>query len=153
MAENVVSRQYTSRRAAITKALSEKMAGIDGKGLYHTAVAEVSPRLKFWDEVEEFPAIHLNAGSETREYQGGGYKDRFLNITIRCYVNQEDSVEALDELLEDVETVLEENSRFVYYDRTGSEQFTQQISIISIDTDEGVLDPLGVAEVLIEVRY
>ena len=91
--------------------------------------------------------------SETREYQTGGYKDRFLNITLRCYVNQEDSVDALDELLEDVETVLEENSRFEYYDRLGLEQFTQQISIISIDTDEGVLDPLGVAEVLIEVRY
>jgi len=153
MAENPVHRQYTSRRAAITKALAERLAGIDGRGIYHTAVAEVSPRLKFWDEVEEFPAIHLNAGSETREYQGGGYKDRFLNITIRCYVNQEDSVDALDELLEDVETVLEENSRFMYYDRMGLEQFTQQISIISIDTDEGVLDPLGVAEVLIEVRY
>lgn len=146
-------RKYTSRRAAITKALADKLAGIDGRGIYHTAVAEVSPRLKFWDEVEEFPAIHLNAGSETREYQGGGYKDRFLNITIRCYVNQEDSVDALDELLEDVETVLEENSRFTYYDRNGLEQVTQQISIISIDTDEGVLDPLGVAEVLIEVRY
>jgi len=153
MAENPVHRQYTSRRAAITKALAERLAGIDGRGIYHTAVAEVSPRLKFWDEVEEFPAIHLNAGSETREYQGGGYKDRFLNITVRCYVNQEDSVDALDELLEDVETVLEENSRFMYYDRRGLEQFTQQISIISIDTDEGVLDPLGVAEVLIEVRY
>jgi len=146
-------RKYTSRRAAITKALADKLADIDGRGIYHTAVAEVSPRLKFWDEVEEFPAIHLNAGSETREYQGGGYKDRFLNITIRCYVNQEDSVDALDELLEDVETVLEENSRFTYYDRNGLEQVTQQISIISIDTDEGVLDPLGVAEVLIEVRY
>jgi len=153
MAEKPVHRQYTSRRAAITKALAERLAGIDGRGIYHTAVAEVSPRLKFWDEVEEFPAIHLNAGSETREYQGGGYKDRFLNVTVRCYVNQEDAVEALDELLEDVETVLEENSRFMYYDRMGLEQFTQQISIISIDTDEGVLDPLGVAEVLIEVRY
>ena len=153
MAEKPVHRQYTSRRAAITKALAERLAGIDGRGIYHTAVAEVSPRLKFWDEVEEFPAIHLNAGSETREYQGGGYKDRFLNVTVRCYVNQEDSVEALDELIEDVETVLEENSRFMYYDRMGLEQFTQQISIISIDTDEGVLDPLGVAEVLIEVRY
>lgn len=146
-------RQYTSRRAAITKALSEKLAQIDGRGVFHTAVAEVSPRLKFWDEVEEFPAIHLNAGSETREYQAGGYKDRFLNVTIRCYVNQEDSVDALDELLEDVETVLEENSRFSYRDRFGIEKFTQQISIISIDTDEGVLDPLGVAEILIEVRY
>jgi len=146
-------RKYTSRRAAITKALADRLALIDGRGIYHTAVAEVSPRLKFWDEVEEFPAIHLNAGSETREYQAGGYKDRFLNITIRCYVNQEDSVDALDELLEDVETVLEENSRFVYYDRNGLEQYTQQITIISIDTDEGVLDPLGVAEILIEVRY
>jgi hypothetical protein len=153
MAEKPVHRQYTSRRAAITRALAEKLAGIDGRGIYHTAVAEVSPRLKFWDEVEEFPAIHLNAGSESREYQGGGYKDRFLNVTIRCYVNQEDSVDALDELLEDVETVLEENSRFMYYDRNGLEQFTQQISIISIDTDEGVLDPLGVGELLIEVRY
>ena len=146
-------RNYTSRRAAITRAIANKLALIDGRGIYHTAVAEVSPRLKFWDEVEEFPAIHLNAGSETREYQGGGYQDRFLNITVRFYVNQEDSVEALDELLEDVETVLEENSRMVYNNRLGIEELIQQITIISIDTDEGVLDPLGVGEILIEVRY
>ena len=147
------NRQYTSRRSAITKALADEIALIDGRGIFHTAVAEVSPRLKFWDEVEEFPAVHINAGSESRQYQGGGYKDRFLNLSIRCYVNQEDSVEALDELLEDVETVLEENSRLRYYDRMGLEQYTQQITVISIDTDEGVLDPLGVGEILIEVRY
>ena len=86
-------------------------------------------------------------------YQTGGYKDRFLNVTVRCYVNEEDAVNALDELLEDVETVLEENSRLKYHDRNGLEQHTQQITIISIDTDEGVLDPLGVGEILIEVRY
>ena len=147
------NRTYTSRRSAITKALAEKLALIDGRGIFHSAVAETSPRLKFWDEVEEFPAIHLNAGSETREYQGGGFKDRFLNVTVRCYVNQEDATDALDELLEDVETVLEDNSRLLYYDRMGLEQFTQQITILSIDTDEGVLDPLGVGELLIEVRY
>jgi len=147
------NRTYTSRRSAITKALAEKLALIDGRGIFHSAVAETSPRLKFWDEVEEFPAIHLNAGSETREYQGGGFKDRFLNVTVRCYVNQEDATDALDELLEDVETVLEDNSRLLYYDRMGLEQFTQQITIISIDTDEGVLEPLGVGELLIEVRY
>ena len=113
----------------------------------------VSPRLKFWDEVEEFPAIHLNAGSETREYQGGGHKTRYLSVTIRCYVQAEDSVEALDELLEDVETVIEDNSRLKYKDRNNADQYTQQITIISIDTDEGVLEPLGVAEMLIEVRY
>ena len=153
MAEKPAHRQYTSRRAGITAALAEKIALIDGRGIYHTAIEEVSPRLKFWDEVEQFPAVHLNAGSETRQYQGGHYKDRFLNVTVRCYVNQDDSVEALDELLEDVETVIEENSRLRYYDRMGLEQFTQQITVISIDTDEGVLEPLGVGEITIEVRY
>ena len=144
---------YTTRRSAITKALSDKIALIDGRGIYHTAVAQTSPRLKFWDEIEEFPAVHLNAGSESRQYQTGGFKDRFLNITVRCYVNQEDAVDALDELLEDVETVIENNSKLKYHDRLGLEKYTQQITILSIDTDEGVLEPLGVGEILIEVRY
>jgi hypothetical protein len=146
-------RAYTSRRAGITTALANIIGKIDGRGLYYQSIAETSNRLKFWDEVEEFPAVHLNAGSETRQYQTAGYKDRFLNVTVRCYVNQEDSVDALDELLEDVETVLEENGSLIYYDRNGLEQHTHQITILSIDTDEGVLDPLGVGEILIEVRY
>ena len=149
----VTNRTYTSRRSGITKALADKLAEIDGRGLFRSSVAETSARLKFWDEVEEVPAIHLNAGSESREYQTGGYKNRFLNITVRCYVNEEESVEALDNLLEDVETALEDNSRLQYKDRNGTTQTTQQITILSIDTDEGVLDPLGVGEILIEVRY
>ena len=103
--------------------------------------------------MEEFPAIHLNSGSETREYQAGGYKDRFLSITIRCYVKDENSVDVLDELLEDVETVIEENSQLTYKDRNNADQHTHQITVVSIDTDEGVLEPLGVGEMLIEVRY
>ena len=150
----MTAREYTTRRLGIVAALVEKLKDINGTGNFLTDVNEnVSPRLKFWDEVEEFPAIHLNAGSETREYQGGGYKDRFLSITLRCYVQDEDSVLALDELMEDVETVLEENSRLEYKDRTGNTQYTQQITIVSLDTDEGVLEPLGVGELLVEVRY
>jgi len=149
-----MSRVYTTRRLGIINALVEKLEDINGTGSFLSDVAgNVSPRLKFWDEVEEFPAIHLNAGSESREYQGGGYKDRFLSVTVRCYVQDEDSVLALDELLEDVETVLEANSRLAYKDRTGATQYTQQITIVSLDTDEGVLEPLGVGELQIEVRY
>ena len=149
-----MSRAYTTRRLGIVNAIVDKLKDINGAGFYLTDLNEnVSPRLKFWDEVEEFPAVHLNAGSETREYQAGGYKDRFLSITLRCYVQAEDAVAALDELMEDVETVLEDNSRLAYTDRTGATQYTQQITIVSIDTDEGVLEPLGVGEMLIEVRY
>lgn len=150
----MATRDYTTRRLGIVTALVEKLESINGTGEFLTDLAgNVSPRLKFWDEVEEFPAVHLNAGSETREYQSGGYKDRFLSITLRCYVQDEDSVQALDELLEDVETVLETNSRLSYKDRKGVTQYTQQITIVSVDTDEGVLEPLGVGEILIEVRY
>ena len=148
------TRAFTTRRLGIVNALVDQLKNINGAGAYLSDVNEnVSPRLKFWDEVEEFPAIHLNAGSETREYQAGGYKDRLLSITLRCYVQAEDSVQALDELLEDVETVLEDNSRLPYLDRTQTTQYTQQITIVSVDTDEGVLEPLGVGEILIEVRY
>lgn len=150
----MATRDYTTRRVGIVEGLVEKLKNINGTGQFLTDVAgNVSPRLKFWDEVEEFPAIHLNAGSETREYQGSGYKDRFLSVTLRCYVQDEDAVAALDELLEDVETVLEDNSRLAYKDRTGTTQYTQQITVVSIDTDEGVLEPLGVGEMTIEVRY
>lgn len=150
----MATRDYTTRRLGIVNALVEKLKDINGTGAFLSDLAgNVSPRLKFWDEVEEFPAIHLNAGSETREYQGGGYKDRFLSVTLRCYVQDEDSVAALDALLEDVETVVEDNSALSYKDRSGVSQTTQQITIISLDTDEGVLEPLGVGEMLIEVRY
>lgn len=148
------NRLYTSRRVSIVNALVEKLKEIDGNGDFNTDVyGNVHPRLKFWDEVNEFPAIHLSAGSETRGYQGGGFKDRFLSVTVRVYVQAEDAVEALEELLEDIETVVETHSRLEYVDRRGNENHTHQITIVSIDTDEGVLEPLGVGEMLLEVRY
>ena len=149
-----INRIYSTRRLGIIQALVEKLKQIDGNGDFNTDIyGNVSPRLKFWDEVNEFPSIHLNAGSETRTYQANGFKDRFLSVTVRVYVQAEDAVEALDELLEDIETVIETNSRLEYRDRRGVDNFTHQISIISIDTDEGVLEPLGVGEILLEVRY
>ena len=150
----ITSRTYTSRRMSIVEAMATKLKDIDGTGAFLTDVGNnVFPTLKFWDEVEEFPAVHLNAGMETREYQAGGYKNRFLAVTVRCYVNEEDAQRALSALLEDVETVLEDNSRLEYFDNLNNSQYTQQISILSITTDEGVLEPLGVAEMEIEVRY
>ena len=149
------TRTYTSRRANILRALAEKLKDIDGSGAFLSDLQNnVHPRLKFWDEVVEFPAIHLNAGAETRQYQAGGYKDRFLAVTIRCYVqDEEDATEALNVLMEDIETVIEENSRLEYVDSQNNTFSTQQITIVSINTDEGVLEPLGVGEMVIEVRY
>jgi|TARA_B110000495_G_scaffold199346_1_gene212638 hypothetical protein len=150
----MTARIYASRRKRIIDALVTKLKTINGQGAFLSDLGEnVHPRMKFWDEVDEFPALHLNAGSETREYQTAGVRDRFLSVTIRCYVQDEDAQEALNELMEDVETVIEDNSRLTYTDKMNNVFYTQQITVISIDTDEGVLEPLGVGEILLEVRY
>ena len=151
---SITARTYTTRRAAIVDALVTELKKINQTGNFLSDVYDnVHPRLKFWDEVDTFPAIHLNAGSETREYQGAGYKDRFLTITVRCYVKETDAVIALDKLLEDIETVIEGNGRLAYIDRQGATQTTHDIIIVSIDTDEGVLEPFGVAELQLSVHY
>ena len=147
-------REFTSRRIAIVDALVEKLEEIVGSGNYRTDLnGNVSRRLRFWDEVDEFPAIHVSAGSETREYLGAQNKTRFMNLTLRCYVNDENSVEALEGLMEDVETVLDTHSRLRYVDRKYDFQYTQLITVLSLDTDEGALEPLGVGEIVCEVRY
>ena len=150
----MASRAYATRRAGIVDALSELLKQIDGTGEFLTNLYDnVQPRLLFWDEVTDFPAVHINAGQETREYQTAGYKDRFLQVTLRCYVNEENAQNALAALLEDVETLLEDNSKMTFKNKRGTDEHIHQITILTIDTDEGVLEPLGVGEMGIEVRY
>ena len=153
--ESSLARKHTTRRRAIVGAIAEKIEqSLNGSAPFRTAVADVSPRLRFWDETTEFPSIQVGAGGETREYNGGGFRFRFLRVTIRCYVNDNDDVIlALEELLEDVETVMEDYDPITYYDSTGASQATLQTTILTVDTDEGVLEPLGVGEVVVEIRY
>ena len=152
--ESSLARKHTTRRRAIVEALAQELEQINGTPPFRTSVQQVERRLKFWDEVSEFPTLHVGAGAETREYDGGGFRFRFLRLTVRCYVSDDnDVIEALEELLEDVETILEDKDPLTYYDSTGASQSTVQTNIISVDTDEGVLEPLGVGEVVAEIRY
>lgn len=152
--EASLARKHTTRRRAIVEALALKLENINGTPPFRTAISSVERRLKFWDEVTEFPTIHIGAGTETREYDGGGFRFRFLRLTIRCYVSDDnDVITALEELLEDVETVLENEDPLTYYDSTGASQSTVQTTIGTVDTDEGVLEPLGVGEITCEIRY
>ena len=149
----MAKRDYTTRRSAIVNAFVDKLEEINGTGNFKTTVSSVEPRLKFWDEISEFPAVHVNAGGETRQYEGHDFKFRFLTLTFRCYVNEDDAVPALEKLLEDVETVIETNNPITYTDALGGTQSTIQTTINSIDTDEGVLEPFGIGEMICTVQY
>ena len=74
----MAKRDYTTRRSAIVNAFVDKLEEINGTGNFKTTVSSVEPRLKFWDEISEFPAVHVNAGGETREYEGADLDFVFL---------------------------------------------------------------------------
>jgi len=141
-----------SKRTSIIKALTEKFKGIDGNQPYQINLYEnAHAKLKFWDEVEQFPAVYLSPGTEMREYHPGDFTWGFLNISIKAYTRGEESSEELERLLEDLEACIDANRVLVYDEIRGLE--TTEILVQSITTDEGLLAPYAVGEINIQVRY
>lgn len=143
-----------TRRSSIVEALTDKFKSISLTNGYSTDLGEQAyPRMRFWDEISEFPCVCLVAGPESIVHQGGGFKDRYLDIVLRAYVNEEDSIIALEKLLEDIELILDKNGRLAYVDSSGNTGTTRDIIITLIDTDQGALAPLGVGEMTLQVKY
>lgn len=137
-------------RSAIVNAIITELKKIDGSGSYVVDLANnVTNKLVFWDEVNDFPYISVVAGSETREYLPGGFKWGYLGITIRIYVYGEEPLDELEKVLYDVETQLDKDHTLTY----DTDKSTEQISLLSISTDEGLLAPYGVGEITLEIRY
>lgn len=141
-----------SRRTSIVKALAEKLKVIDGSEGYKSNVfGNVFPYLKFWDETNDFPSIYVVAGSEAREYHPSDFAWGYLGITLKVYCKGEDSMQLLENLLEDIENVINANRQLVYDEDNGYD--TTEILITSIVTDEGLLVPYSIGEMNLQVRY
>ena len=140
-----------SKRTSIVKALANKLKGIDGTGTKSNIFNNSYPYLKFWDEVSDFPSIYCVTGSEAREYHPSAFTWGFIGVSLKIYVKGEDSSQLLEDLLEDVESVLNDNRDLVYDTDTGAQ--VTEILISSITTDEGLLAPYGVGEINLQVRY
>lgn len=141
-----------SRRTSIVKALTEKFKTINGTGPYKTNLYNnANAKLKFWDEVNDFPCVFTTPGSEQREYLPAAFTWGYLNLAVKVYCKGEDSQEQLEVLLEDLETCIDAN-RVLIYDTVNNYE-TTEIQIQSIVTDEGLLAPYAVGEINLQVRY
>lgn len=141
-----------SKRTSIIHALVEKFKAIDGNLPYQTNLSSNAyAKLKFWDEVEDFPSVYCTPGSEQREYHPGGFTWGFLGISVKVYCRGEEAQTQLEQLLEDLEHCIDAN-RVLVYDSTKNYE-TTEILIQSITTDEGLLAPYAVGEVNLQVRY
>jgi hypothetical protein len=141
-----------SRRTSILKALTEKLKLIDGNAPYHINLfSNAYPKLKFWDEVNDFPAVYATPGSETREYLPGDFTWAYLGVSLKIYCRGEDAQQELEFLLEDIEGVVDANRQLVY--DLEKNYATTEILVVSITTDEGLLAPYAVGEINLQVRY
>ena len=146
---------YRTERKKIVDSLADKLKEIDGNHPYNINLFDnVQSKMVFLDEIEQYPKVCVVAGDEEREYQPGGFKWRFLQVTIRAYVhNEEDAQEELALLLEDIEKIIDENDALVYDDTVDPSLQTTSMTLTSLSTDEGVVEPLGIGEIVITVRY
>lgn len=145
----------TNRRTEIVDLLIEELKKINGEPstfnasyIYNNNLFNnVYRGVKFLDEVNDFPALYLAAGTEIRNFESLSLTVATLDVTIRAYVYGEDNSQSLaDDLLEDIEHV-------VYSIGDNPDKGIQDITIESITVDEGLVEPYGLAEVSIQVTY
>lgn len=133
---------------ALVTLLKDNLNGIDYSSNVHN---NVENKLVFWDEINNFPFIGITAGAEARQYLPSNFKWGFVTLSIKIIIKQSDPSEVIEQYLEDIENLLDANNNLLYDSDNG--KTTELISILSIDTDQGLLEPLGVGEMVIQIQY
>ena len=144
-----------SRRKEIVEYVVTQLRNIDGgvstyDGVYSyntNLFTNVYRKLKFLDEVNDFPAVYVSAGTEIRNFNSKDLTVATLDVTIRAYVYGEDNSQSLaDDLVQDIEHV-------IYSLEDKSDIGIQDITIDNISTDEGLAHPYGLAEIELTTVY
>jgi hypothetical protein len=144
-----------NRRTEIVNFLVEQLKNINGDvSTYdttyrynHNIFNNAYRKIKFLDEVNDFPSIYLSAGTEIRNFQSENLTVATLNVIIRAYVYGEDNSQtAADNLIEDIEHV-------IYSIGDEPEKGILDITIQNISADEGLAFPYGIAELELLVVY
>ena len=144
-----------SRRTEIVDFIVAQLKEIDGSVSGFNAsytytqnlFNNVYRRVKFLDEVNDFPALYVSAGTEIRDFESKSLTVATLGVTIRAYVFGEDNSQSLvDNMVQDIEHV-------IYSIGDHPDKGILDITIDSITSDEGLATPYGLAEVELTIVY
>ena len=144
-----------SRRTEVIDFIVNNLRNINGKSStynnnysYNTNVFNnVFRKLKFIDEVNDFPSLYITAGTEFRNFQSENLTIATLGVIIRAYVYGDDNSQKLsDDLAEDIEHV-------IYNLPEAPDKGILDITIESISMDEGLINPYGLLNVELSIVY
>jgi hypothetical protein len=106
------------------------------------AIAIVGPG--YIDAVTDFPAVAILRPSVARAHIGDSVTVDAFRFVVRGYVlTDEDSINASEALARDIEESIQSLSSPLIYDAR----------VLSVETDEGLLSPYGMCDVLCEVDW
>ena len=114
----------TSRRTEIIdflvtqlKEIDKAESGFDSSYTYNTNLFNnVFRKIKFIDEVNDFPALYLSAGTENRDFNTKSLTVATLDVTIRAYVvGEDDAQRKVDDLVKDISIVLQDHDEAIMY--------------------------------------
>jgi len=148
-----------SARSGIVKAMADKMSELfDGTGDYITNMhGNVNNKVKHFEDVQDCPFISVTPGAELREDLPSDFTWATLTVNITLYVkSEENSQEELESLITDVENFLDTHLQISYNVNTSGGLITSETTnnnIVSITTDEGILDPMALGQLVVNVLY
>jgi hypothetical protein len=130
------------RRTQIINALADDLvsAGI-------VLSSNITRRLAFLHEVNDFPAISFVSSGETRFHYSRNQRFAQISLGIRGFVYDEYSVGLAEQLGRDIEAALDR------YARSHADIGLVEARVVAFRTDEGLYDPYGIADLDIEITY
>ena len=113
---------------------------------------------KQFSQIQDFPAVTVTPGPESFEYILSGLRWNYLQVYIRTYVKDESEPNAkLELIIEDIKNLIDEFDSIPYTvtkpDGSVLNLRTTQSTLSEISTDEGLLAPLGIGELVLTIRY
>jgi hypothetical protein len=160
--QNDYNKYIMVRKIDIINLITEELKKINGIEDTRTAIPDnpyiykktvhkenVFSRFKFPTELNDFPAICLMVGKETRSHIGGGIKYGALEVTVRGYLHEDDTINQLDDFLDDIEHIMNGIS---YVENQCAKEIVD-CRIISVGSDDGLMEPMGVCEIICELTY
>ena len=111
--------------------------------------SNVYKHFKFLDELNDFPSVCFVAGTERRDQLGANRRLATIDIALRGYVFDENNVDKAEILAQNVESKVDSFSANVAARANG----VSDARVVSFRTDEGLLQPYGVADLEVQILY
>ena len=139
-----------TNRIAIRNTIAELLkTQLDGVNYTSNVYTNVETRHMFWDEIKDFASISVVLGSERTEYHPSLFAWKKVEVFIKVYTDIDDQGAQLEQLLIDIEDIMDANNSLEYLPG----ETTEQISILSVEDDGGILYPYSVGEISLMVQY